>query len=214
MIDLSGTSYTLSPMTLDDVQTVHTIEEEIYTAPWSLGAFVQEVRDNRSAHYLVLRYKPYEYEPFARRMLPRGLRHHLNSPHNDPAILGYGGFWLYVDEAHICTLALRESWRGRGLGELLLNSLLDAALKQGAAFATLEVRVSNLRAQGLYGKYGFRTVGRRVGYYTDNHEDAYIMSTESLQDSAYQALLAAHSQALQERLDADEAARSGSRIGS
>ena len=69
-------------------------------------------------------------------------------------------------------------------------------------------------AQGLYGKYGFRTVGRRVGYYTDNHEDAYIMSTESLQDSAYQALLAAHSQALQERLDADEAARSGSRIGS
>jgi ribosomal-protein-alanine N-acetyltransferase len=95
--------------------------------------------------------------------------------------------WLMVDEAHITTIAIRTSWRGKGLGELLLISLIEAATAVGTGRLTLEVRVSNEPAQQLYRKYGFQQEGVRSRYYSDNNEDAYIMTTGSIQDSAYQS---------------------------
>ena len=92
-------------------------------------------------------------------------------------MLGYAGLWLLIDEAHISTIAVAPEWRGRGLGELLLASLLERAISIGADVATLEVRASNLVAQNLYRKYRFTVVGVRKGYYTDNFEDALVMTT-------------------------------------
>jgi [ribosomal protein S18]-alanine N-acetyltransferase len=108
-----------------------------------------------------------------------------------------------VDEAHICTLAMRAEWRGRGLGELLLLSLIEQAIEHQAAVVTLEVRVSNLRAQSLYTKYGFAFVGERKRYYSDNQEDALIMTTAPVTSEDYARLLGAHRAALAQRLMAE-----------
>jgi ribosomal-protein-alanine N-acetyltransferase len=178
-MDLTNLPYMLLPMVLDDVPTVHTIEQQVFSLPWSASAFSYEIRNNPSSQYLVLRYKPWFYESPARRLLPRSMRHVLQSPTNEPSLLGYGGYWMVLEEAHICTLALREEWRGRNLGELLLLGLIESALARKAEVITLEVRISNQRAQNLYSKYGFEISGRRVHYYSDNNEDAYIMSTNS-----------------------------------
>jgi ribosomal-protein-alanine N-acetyltransferase len=107
---------------------------------------------------------------------------------------------MIVDEAHISTLAVHPKWRGRGLGELLLVALMEAAMLRGAAVATLEVRVSNEVAQGLYRKHAFVQVGRRKGYYTDNREDALIMTTPRLDEARFTARYAARKERLRERL--------------
>ena len=90
-----------------------------------------------------------------------------------------------TDEAHITGIGVRESYRGRGYGELLLMSSILRAMDENAETMTLEVRVSNYVAQSLYRKYGFQTTGLRKRYYTDNHEDAYIMSTDRIQSAEF-----------------------------
>ena len=89
-------------------------------------------------------------------------------------ILGFAGFWIVAGEAHVTSIAVRETYRHQGIGELMLISLVGLALEMGAEMVTLEVRVSNINAQKLYQKCGFRQVGVRRGYYTDNGEDALI----------------------------------------
>jgi ribosomal-protein-alanine N-acetyltransferase len=199
-MDLINLPYMLLPMVLDDVPTVHTIEQLVFSLPWSASAFSYEIRNNPSAQYLVLRYKPWVYESPARRLLPRSIRHLLQSPTNEPSLLGYGGYWMVLEEAHICTLALRAEWRGRSLGELLLLALVESALTRQAEAITLEVRISNQRAQNLYLKYGFEITGRRVHYYSDNNEDAYIMSTGNTKKPAFQDRLQQLSQNLRQCL--------------
>jgi ribosomal-protein-alanine N-acetyltransferase len=136
-------------MVVGDIPIVAEIEKESFTLPWSAEAFRTELVHNRFAHYSVLE--------------------------QDGQIIGYGGMWVIADEAHVTNIALREPFRGRGLGELLLRSLMEEARSKGAARMTLEVRVSNERAQRLYRKLGFVSHGVRPGYYTDNAEDALIM---------------------------------------
>lgn len=113
-------------------------------------------------------------------------------------ITGFAGFWMMVDKAHITNLAVREIHRRRGIGELLLISMIDLARELNAHSLTLEVRASNIAAQSLYGKYGFTRAGLRRRYYTDNKEDAVLMSTESISSILFQSLLSwlkkAHSQ--------------------
>jgi len=66
-------------------------------------------------------------------------------------------------------------------------ALIDEAVRRGATWLTLEVRVSNDIAQDLYRKYGFAVQGTRRRYYSDNNEDAYVMWSRSLRDPAYLA---------------------------
>jgi ribosomal-protein-alanine acetyltransferase len=95
-------------------------------------------------------------------------------------VVGYGGIWLMADEAHVTTFAVHPAYRRRRIGERMLIALLDLAVDRHAREATLEVRLSNLAARRLYEKYGFRPVGIRPRYYSDNQEDALIMTTEPL----------------------------------
>jgi len=104
-------------------------------------------------------------------------------------VLGYAGAWHLVDELHVSTIAVHPDWRRRGLGELLLLSLVDRGLELGVRRATLEVRASNLAAQALYRKYGFETLSMQKAYYSDNNEDAYIMGTPDLATATFQARL-------------------------
>jgi ribosomal-protein-alanine N-acetyltransferase len=100
-------------------------------------------------------------------------------------IAGYAGLWLLADEAHIVNIAVRPEYRRRGIGEMLLVALIELSLDISASIITLEVRISNRAAQGLYYKYGFTIRGVRKGYYSDNHEDAVIMTVDDIYSTAF-----------------------------
>ena len=136
------------------------IERASFTAPWPPNAYRSELETNRLAHYLV------------------GAGRATRSSR-------YGGMWLMVDEAHITTFAVHPAWRRQRIGERLLLAFLDLAIDRHAREATLEVRLSNLAARRLYEKYGFRPVGLRPRYYSDDGEDALIMTTEPLAEPAH-----------------------------
>ena len=109
-------------------------------------------------------------------------------PPENPAIAGYVSVWYQGDEAHIVEIAVRETLRGNGIGELLLIGSLRAAVARGSRVMTLEARVSNFIAQRLYEKYNFQSVGIRKGYYSDNREDAVIMTTTPINVAEYRRL--------------------------
>ena len=162
----------IDEMTVDDIPAVQLVENASFPVPWPANAFRHELTQNKNAHYIVAR---------------EGER-----------IVGYAGLWLSLDEAHITTFAVLPDYRRRKIGERMLVSLFDRAEHLGAEWLTLEVRASNLPAQKLYEKYGFRRAGVRRRYYSDNSEDALIMWTERLKDGAVRDRLAALRRTLDE----------------
>jgi ribosomal-protein-alanine N-acetyltransferase len=193
-------------MQVDDLDQIMQIEEEAFPTPWPLSAYRHELTQNDLSTYLALKLRPESQAEVHRGPQDAGrLRQTSNVKRQTSnvkcqTILAYGGFWLLVDEAHISTIATRQDWRGRGLGEMMLVALLDVAILRGAAEATLEVRVSNAVAQGLYRKYAFAVVGRRKKYYRDRNEDALIMTTPRLDHAGFLKRYAALKAALRCRL--------------
>ncbi len=192
--------YVIDRMTMSDVPRVIEIERLAYPSTWPPSAYRKELQDNRWAHYIVLRDKRLAEEfvpmtdeperarksrPFPLSLLPHRPATSILSSEL-AAIVGFAGLWLMVDEAHITTIATHPDFRRKGLGELLLVSLIDIAYEIGARWVTLEVRISNYPAQNLYRKYGFREAGVRRRYYSDNQEDALIMWTDEINSPAYQ----------------------------
>jgi ribosomal-protein-alanine N-acetyltransferase len=174
--------YVVEPMTLADLDSIMEIERVAFATPWSARAYRYEITQNEQSIMLVVRPRLH-----ARGLLAR-LRDQLE-PARPGSLMGYAGLWLLLDEAHICTIAVHPEHRRQGLGELLLLALLDQGREQGACRATLEVRVSNFVAQGLYHKYGFEIVSVRKRYYSDSGEDAYIMTTPPFDTAEFQANL-------------------------
>ncbi len=136
-------------MTLDDLDAVAAIEAATFPTPWSRDSFRQELERNVAARYLVAEM--------------------------EGQVIGYAGAWIILDESHITNIAIEESRRGLGYGRALTTALMQYLSNLGAAYATLEVRRSNLRAQNLYKSLGFVELGVRKRYYEDNREDALIM---------------------------------------
>lgn len=180
MIDYSSLPYRVEPMRLPDLDAVMDIEIASFSAPWSARAYDYELQHNAMAHYYIVRSQTFPppvapVRPFWQRWFARTETIVLPNGH-DP-IVGYGGFWMMADEAHISTIASHPDWRRRGVGELLLLAMIESADTLGAHMVTLEVRVSNQLAQTLYHKYGFKIAGERKNYYSDNGENAFIMTT-------------------------------------
>jgi len=100
-------------------------------------------------------------------------------------LAGFLGTWYMVDEAHVVAVGVRSRFRGNGIGELLLIGAIEQAMARNSRVVTLEVRSSNAVAQNLYEKYGFSVRGTRKGYYTDNREDAFIMTTDPILQAPY-----------------------------
>ncbi len=202
--------YFIEPMVESDIEQVQAIERQSFATPWSASTYRNELRNPSNSRYIVARASPTPPPPqsdttYRRRGIFSEIMSALLGTPPTPVtspypIVGYGGLWLAVDEGHVTTIAVAPEYRGRGIGELLLNGLTDQALAMGADMLTLEVRVSNVVAQQLYLKYGFRPFGTRPRYYTDNNEDALIMSTESIRSAAYQERLQALRTQLFERL--------------
>ena len=107
-------------------------------------------------------------------------------PASTEYIVGFAGFWNVVDEAHLISIAVREEYRRRGVGELLLISIIDLVIELDVRLVSLEVRASNTAALSLYGKCGFSKTGLRRGYYSDDKEDAVIMTVENIASDSFQ----------------------------
>jgi ribosomal-protein-alanine N-acetyltransferase len=136
-------------MRAEDLDEVLAIERASFTMPWSRGAFLYEIQQNRVARCRVMR---------------EGGR-----------IVGYVCVWEIADEIHVTNLAVHPTHRRQGLARTLLGGLLADAQARDIRLVVLEVRPSNREAITLYESFGFRVTGRRRGYYYDTGEDALIM---------------------------------------
>jgi ribosomal-protein-alanine N-acetyltransferase len=191
------------PMLEDDLDEVLVIERASFPNPWPASAFRHDLQRTDYATYLVAtprRPPAVVADPAPSSRWTRFFS--ARPPARCAGILGYVGMWQLVDEAHICNIAVAPAARGRGVGELLLLRVIQAGGERGMATATLEVRVSNHVAQNLYVKFGFEVVGRRRRYYSDNGEDALIMSTGLITSPEYRYTLRKLEETLVERMRA------------
>ena len=153
--------YKIRRMMLSDLDEVSIIEADAYgEVHWTRDNFVSEL-DNTVGDYNVL-YK------------------------DENEILGYLGSWMIIDEMHITTIATAKNHTRKGVAEALLIAQIFKALEQNIKALTLEVRVSNIKAQGLYEKYLFKRQGIRKRYYEDTLESALIMWTEDINSDEFQ----------------------------
>jgi ribosomal-protein-alanine N-acetyltransferase len=171
-----------------DVATVQEIEREIFATPWPRNAYHRELASRSTAHYVVLRQEGMTEVP------PR-----FHAPDLDPSMVGYGGMWRMYDEAHVTTIGVRLDLQHHGYGRILFAGLVQAAYDMGAKWVTLEVRTSNENAMRMYEGFGFKVIGRRKGYYTDNGEDAIVMWSDSILSPRFRRAYEANV----ERIDAD-----------
>ncbi len=198
-------SYYTRPMTRQDIEDVSEIDREAFPTQWPPADYAYEFK-NQMAHYLVACDSATPTPPRPTKAPPGKFRAWLDRllgasqppPETTPGghyIVGFVGFWVMAGEAHITSIAVRETYRRRSIGELLLAAAIDLATEMHADVVTLEVRVSNTNAQNLYLKYGFKRVGERKKYYLDRgpsgqtREDAYIMTTDPIKSGEYQILL-------------------------
>lgn len=139
----------LEPMRRADVDAVVDIERDSFSMPWSRGAFLYEVEQNRVARCWVCR--------------------------ADDALVGYLCLWEIGGEIHITNIAVARAHRRQGIARWMLTDILEDARRRGARTVFLEVRPTNTEALGLYEALGFQVIGRRKGYYYDTGEDALVM---------------------------------------
>ncbi|HEX2979340.1 MAG TPA: ribosomal protein S18-alanine N-acetyltransferase, partial [Anaerolineaceae bacterium] len=146
-------------MTLDDIPAVHAIDVVSFSLPWTERSYRFELTENPSSMVWVAE---------------------LEQNDGSRKIVASVTVWLIIDEAHIGSISVHPDFRQQGIArQLLANTLIEAA-EHGAIQSTLEVRRSNLAAQGLYRQFGFTTVAIRPHYYRDNNEDAMLMTLEGM----------------------------------
>lgn len=150
--------FALSPMTEHDLLEVVEIEEACGLSRWGWEGYRTELLSADSALMIVAR------SQLAERSWA------------DERIAGFIAARMAADELHINNVAVREKYRRRGLGSLLLSHALESGKQRNARQAFLEVRGSNATAQCLYARHGFEIVGRRANYYLEPVEDALVMS--------------------------------------
>lgn len=135
-------------MTAADVDEVYEIEKDTFSDPWSKNSFLEAITEENN-HYLVA-------------IL-------------DGAVVGYCGYWRIAGEGYIYNVAVKADYKRQGIGQRMLEELIDQAIARGIGSLTLEVRQSNEPAIMLYKKLGFVEAGIRRDFYTKPVEDAIIM---------------------------------------
>lgn len=156
----------IEPMREGDVPVVQEIERFVFSSPWPRNAYYRELGSRSNSYYVVLR------------------RYHEAGGQET---VGYAGMWRMHEEAHVTTIGVRHDLHHHGYGRVLFAGLLQAAYEMGARWVTLEVRASNDNAQKMYEQFGFKVIGRRKGYYTDNGEDALVMWSDSIYSPRFRA---------------------------
>lgn len=150
---------TVVPMRRRHLRAVLAIEERVFPTPWSFGLYLSELAQPSVRGYFVA------------------------TVGSD--VVGYGGLMMVLEEAHVTTIGVAPGWQRLGIGRLLLLHLAFDARRRGANDLTLEVRVSNVAAQGLYREFGFAPAGIRKNYYAEIREDALIMWAHDIASEEY-----------------------------
>ncbi|MBM3948877.1 MAG: ribosomal-protein-alanine N-acetyltransferase [SAR202 cluster bacterium] len=197
--------YLVRPMHEEDVHTCARIEGDAFPTLFPPTSFRRELK-NKLASYLVVCLKRVggeaaplqdaagdERPGLLGRILCfapwRGSFDKLRTGSAAPAAegepVGFIGLWYMADEAHVVSVGVDAQHRGKGVGELLLIAAIEQAMARNASVVTLEVRQSNEVAKNLYKKYGLTERGLRKGYYSENREDAVIMTSDPVADQAY-----------------------------
>ncbi|MDO4536087.1 MAG: ribosomal protein S18-alanine N-acetyltransferase [Clostridium perfringens] len=143
----------IESMTLNHIDDVVEISKESFPISWSKDSFINEIK-NPLAHYLVAM--------------------------TDDRVIGFVGVWIIVGEANITNIAVSNSFRGKGIGNLLMENIMKLCKENDTKDMNLEVRASNIKAQNLYEKFGFIKESVRKKYYEDNKEDAIIMFNHNI----------------------------------
>lgn len=143
---------TIRKARLEDLDAIYLCESTCFVEAWSYSMLYDDIIENPNTRYLVVQ---------------KGDR-----------VVGYGGMWIVLDEAHITNVCILPEYRGNGYAYALMQALQEEAIANEASSMTLEVRVSNKNALKLYKKCGFSIHGLRKRYYPNNGEDAYVMWTE------------------------------------
>ncbi len=196
-------AYYVRKMQISDVGQVTEIDREAFSTQWPPPNYRRELQNGLSHHIVVVDdsvtagnsdEKDKSDQKSIGFFTRIGHWFGFNVGQTDEAatdcVIGFAGLWIIADEAHVTGIAVREKYRGKKIGALLMAALCDLSVQLKARSLTLEVRVSNKVAQNLYAKFGFKEVGLRRGYYTDNREDALLMSTDDINSPAFQDLLA------------------------
>lgn len=153
------------PMRRRHLRSVLRIEGEVYPRPWSMSLFLSELAMRSTRWYVVARV--------------------------GRDVVGYGGLMMTLDDGHVTTIAVEPRWHRHKIGTRILLALVREAVARGASSVTLEVRLSNVGAQELYRRFGFRPVGVRKNYYAETNEDALVMWAHEVDTTGYADLLAA-----------------------
>lgn len=200
--------FAVRPLREVDIPQVKAVEKQAFSTLFPPTSFRREL-GNRAARYWVVenrdaREKTPAVPPqrgIVRKILhsATGLRARRQENRTPHSIVGFLGTWYAADQAHIVSVGVADGYRRRGIGELLLIAAVEHAMARETETITLEVRKSNAAARALYAKYGFIEQGIRKAYYSDNREDAVIMTTGSIQMERYAAQVAALKKAHQER---------------
>lgn len=142
----------IEPLQITHLEAIYGIETRSFAVPWSMNELRRDFTTNKHAFYLVA----------------------LDGDKEDQ-VAGYAGLWHIVNEGHINNIAVDEPYRGHGVGSKLMEGLIALAQQKEMIGLTLEVRMGNRAAMGLYSKYGFKMEGIRKNYYAETKEDAVIM---------------------------------------
>jgi ribosomal-protein-alanine N-acetyltransferase len=190
-------------MTRQDLADVTEIDKEAFPTQWPPADYSYEFK-NHMAHYLVACDSDIAIDTRLEKRDGltdwfRRLFGHQPSPNDNiqPGhyIVGFIGYWIMAGESHITSIAVRQKYRRKGIGEMLLIAAIEQSIDLRAEFVTLEVRISNTGAQSLYTKLGFEHVGERRKYYLDRgpngdtREDAWIMTTKDIRSNEFQIQL-------------------------
>jgi [ribosomal protein S18]-alanine N-acetyltransferase len=149
----------VSPMKRRHLKGVMAIERQVYPRPWSPSLFISEMSETTNRAYLVAKL--------------------------GKDVVAYGGVICYGEEAHITTIAVDPAHHRRKIGTRMMFELMSEAIRLGAGAVSLEVRMSNWGAQRMYGRFGFRPVGVRKGYYQETGEDALVMWADDVRSDEY-----------------------------
>lgn len=178
MVVAIGREYVVRKADVSDLPDIMEIERASFPTPWHEVSMRSELQASETRKlYLVVE--------------------------TEGTVAGYIGGHFYADEVHVGTLAVHPDHRRQGIGELLLLRMIDVAISRGARYVTLEYRMKNTAARGLYEKTGFQQVRIRRRYYRDTGEDAVVVAIDDLDTEARQRQIQRLSEQWEERYDHD-----------
>jgi [ribosomal protein S18]-alanine N-acetyltransferase len=178
----------INDLTSQKISEVVALDQYCFGGLWTADGYLREI-DSSNSSLLVLSLGT-----------TNSAKNNTEQKTDDFKIIGIACLWAIVEEAHITLLGVHPDYRRQGLGQMLLYTLLRDAVERELKWATLEVEASNSLAIALYEKFGFKTVGKRKGYYQKTGEDALILWHKGIAQPEFQADLAEWEQKINDRL--------------